>query len=425
MVSVVEFFAVIIPQTIQLQTLFEEIDKDVDIQELKAKLLSSEPVKKGFILKDDRVWYKNRLLIPQSSSMIPLILHEFHDAFMGGHSGVLKTLKRIQGLLQPLPIPDKIWKDISLDFVEELPSSNGINVILVVVDRLSKYSHFIGLKHPFTATKVASKFISEIVRLHGFLRPGLDILETTPFHVVYGREPPTLLFFEEGSTANFELEKALRERDTMLTQIKEQLTRAQDMMKSYADKHRRDVSFEMGDMVYLKLQPYRQHSVTRRLCQKLAARFYGPFEVIEKIGKAAYRLKLPASSKIHPVFHVSQLKAAIGSQNTVTALPETFTDAGEFVLEPDAVLETRFDKHGGLELLITWKDLPQHEATWFSVREFERSYPTFALEDTLHLKGAGIDRFHGRVYERQRKKNLANVDGENGKGEEKKVKVSS
>ena len=119
---------------------------------------------------------------------------------MGGHSGVLKTLKRalaslywlgmkrqIQSyaadcsvspqnkystlspseLLKPLPIPQEVWEDLSLDFIEGLPKSEGWDTILVVVDHLSKYAHFIPLKHSFTAVTVTTFFVQVVVRLHG------------------------------------------------------------------------------------------------------------------------------------------------------------------------------------------------------------------------------------------------------------------
>lgn len=71
------------------------------------------------------------------------------------------------GFLQPLPITDKVWEDISMNFVEELPLLERFESILVVVDRLSKYTHFVGLKYPFSAPSITAISMKEVVKLHG------------------------------------------------------------------------------------------------------------------------------------------------------------------------------------------------------------------------------------------------------------------
>lgn len=137
-------------------------------------------------------------------------------------------------------------------------------------------------------------------------------IKMTPFKAVYGREPPALLRYESGSTTNADLEKRLTDKDATLTLLKEHLERAQQAMKASADKHRRAVCFEVGDLVYLKMRPYRLRSLARKLNKKLSTRFYGPYPVEARVGPVAYRLHLPPEARIHPTFHVSQLKAAVG-----------------------------------------------------------------------------------------------------------------
>lgn len=108
-------------------------------------------------------------------------------------------------------------------------------------------------------------------------------IQMTPFQALYGREPPTLVRFENGSTTNADLENRLVEKDAMMTIIQQHLLRPHQVMKQQADEHRRNVDFQVRDLVFLKLRPYRQHSLARKSNEKLAARFYGPFAVEERV----------------------------------------------------------------------------------------------------------------------------------------------
>jgi hypothetical protein len=148
----------------------------------------------GVIRCHGKVWVGGNVLAQQH------ILQALHDSGVGGHSGTLAAYQRVKklfswpklkqavhdfvqrcdvcqrakvehtklpGLLQPLPVPSEAWHMISLNFIEGLPKSSGHDVILVVVDKLTKYGHFIPLKHPYTALSVAQAFVNNIYRLHG------------------------------------------------------------------------------------------------------------------------------------------------------------------------------------------------------------------------------------------------------------------
>jgi len=179
--------------------LFADLRRELStIQDAIAKRQEIERGEAGsaWSLVDGFIIHSGHIFVLESSSLWPQILATAHGA---GHEGVQKTLHRLRasfynphinklvrdfvlscsmcqhnksehlhpaGLLQPLPVPSAIWQD-AMDFVEGFPKVGGKSVVLTVVDRLSKYAHFIALGHPYSATSVARAFFDQVVRLHG------------------------------------------------------------------------------------------------------------------------------------------------------------------------------------------------------------------------------------------------------------------
>lgn len=360
------------------------------------------------------------------------------------------------GLLHPLPIPMQTWRDISMDFVEGLPLSEGKSTIFVVVDRLSKYSHFIPIAHPYSATTVARNFFDNVFKLYrmpssvvcdrdlvftsAFWKELFQLQGTqfnfsssyhpqtdgqtevvnctlemylhcftsnrpkawvrwltwaeycyntsyhstnkrTPYEVVYGQMPPNLLDYVPGTTKLDAMEKELKDRDQALGELKDQLKEAQARMKQQYDSRHSAKEFQVGDQLYLRLQPYRQASVSLRRNLKLSPRYYGPYKIIQRIGPVAYKLLLPEGSKIHPVFHVSLLKKQIGGHVQVQPVLPTVQGDKELLLPTPQVIMERRVKHRHVEVLVHGEGLSPIEATWEDLENFKAKYPEFTLED--------------------------------------------
>jgi len=172
---------------------------DTTIQDIIARLEGGEILPK-YSLVQGALYRHGKLVVGKGGELHAKIISLFHDSAYGGHSGVAVTTKRVKdlfwwkgmardirnyirvcavcqrckadlsapgGLLQPLPIPGTIWTDVSMDFIEGLPKSQGKDTIFVVVDRLSKYAHFMPLSHPFTAVTVAQLYFDHVFKLHG------------------------------------------------------------------------------------------------------------------------------------------------------------------------------------------------------------------------------------------------------------------
>jgi len=462
----------------------------------------------GWTEVDGLLLFQGKAFVPDASDLWPQLLEDAHGM---GHEGIQKTLHRLRasfynshmarlvrefvkscivcqrnksqhlhpaGLLQPLPVPHGVWSDIAMDFVEGFPKVGGKSVILTIVDRLSKYAHFIALSHPYSANSVARAFFENIVRLHGFpcsivtdrdpvftsnfwselfrlagvklhmssaFHPQTDgqsevtnrtivmylrclagdrprswlqwlpwaeycfntsyqtSLKATPFQVIYGREPPTLLTYQPGSARVAAVDRQLRDRDEFLAEIQDRLLLAQDVMKNTYDQAHRDLQFAVDDWVWLRLHHRSAVGITTAHPSKLAPRFYGPFQVVARVGAVSYRLRLPANAKIHNVFHVGLLKKFNGTPPTAE-VPLPPIVRGRVVPTPDKVVRARLN-HGIWELLVQWTGCNAADATWEKLPSFVADYPEFQLEDALFLGEGGnvTDAFVGQVYRRRRK----------------------
>ena len=159
-------------------------------------------------------------------------------------------------------------------------------------------------------------------------------------------------------------------------------------MKHQVDKKRSERSIVVGDQVFIKLQPYVQSSVACRACHKLSFNFFGPFAITEHIGQVAYRVALPETSTIHPVFHVSLLRKALKATDQV--IPVLPTDTNQYVI-PVQVLDKRRKTTANMVIdqgFIRWSSgtLPD---SWENLDDLQTHFPCAAAWGQAATESSG------------------------------------
>ncbi|GJR00711.1 putative reverse transcriptase domain-containing protein [Tanacetum coccineum] len=277
--------------------------------------------------------------------------------------------QRPSGLLVQPDIPEWKWEKITMDFITKLPkTAAGYDSIWVIVDRLTKSAHFLPMKETDSTEKLTRLYMKEIVARHGIpvsiisdrdshftsrvwqslhkaLGTQLDLstehlplvefsynnsyhtsIKAAPFEALYGRKCRSPVCWAEVGEAQLTGPEIIHETTEKIFKIRDRMQAARDRQKSYADKRRRPLEFEVGDKVMLKVAPWK--GVMRFGKRgKLNPRYIGPFRIIERIGPVAYRLELPQElSRVHNVFHICNLKKCLSDDTLVIPLEEIQLD---------------------------------------------------------------------------------------------------
>ena len=452
------------------------------LQKLKAGERTSTQVALAYCNeRDGLLEYKNKVWVPKTIQV--QLITEIHAKPATGHPGIGKTLQLLQrqyywpcmektvkqyilnchicrrtkpardtynGLLQPLPIPQQPWKDISMDFVTGLPVSEGNNAILVVACRLSKQRHYIpcyASEEGTTAEATAQLLLRHVWKHHGlpstivsdrgpqfiaqvwkdicaklqiqtklstafhpetdgqterlnaemerYLRAYIDYLQSdwtvylcmaefaanalpssatqvSPFFANQGFEPR--MSFDLARTNEASENKEPKDIAQHMKQIwellQDQLAVSQARMEESANRHRKPPPrYQVGDKVWLSTRNIQ----TQRPSRKLDYKQVGPFKILERIGATSYKLELPSSMKIHPVFHSHLLRldpdnALEGQHKEPT--PPIIVD-GEEEWEVEQIMDSKL-RYRKLYYKVKWKDHPT-DNEWYPASNFEHA----------------------------------------------------
>nr|GEU61708.1 hypothetical protein [Tanacetum cinerariifolium] len=317
------------------------------MQREKTKAIKEENVKAenlGRLLKlifkfsfDGIRYFKGRLWLSLFGGIRDMIMHESHKSKYSIYPGSNKMYQDLKKLYwwPNMKVDIATFEKITMDFVSGLPRTpSGYDSIWVIVDRLTKSARFLPIKKTDSIEKLAQLYLKEIVCRHGVhmsIISNRDSLFTSRFWETLQKSLGTQLklstaYHPETDGQN---ERTIQTLEDMLSH-----------QKSYADVRHKPIEFEVGDMVMLKVSPWKgvirfgKHG-------KLSPRYIGPFKVIKMISLVAYKLELPKKLRgIHNTFHVSNLKKCLADENLVIPLKEVqVDDKVHFIKEPMEIMD--------------------------------------------------------------------------------------
>ncbi|GJW98696.1 putative reverse transcriptase domain-containing protein [Tanacetum coccineum] len=290
------------------------------------------------------------------------------------------------GLLQQPEILEWKWEKITMDFISGLPRTpSGYDSIWVIVDRLTKFAHFLPMKKTDSIEKLAQLYLKEIISgidtYHWSNSPTITVIMRA------SRLRHLKLYMGESVDRQFAGVKLEIGQPSpngpktteMNCSNQNRFATPECRQKSLSGCERKPMEFQVGDMVMLKVSPWKgvirfgKHG-------KLSPRYIGPFKIIERIGPVAYKLELPDKLHgIHSTFHVSNLKKCMADENLVIPLEEIqLDDKLHFIEEPVEIMdrEVKQLKQSRIPIVkVRWNSRRGPEYTWEREDFFKRNYP--------------------------------------------------
>nr|GEW26578.1 putative reverse transcriptase domain-containing protein [Tanacetum cinerariifolium] len=357
----------------------------------------------------------------QCGNLRELIMHESHKSKYSVHPGSDKMYQDLKKLYW--------WPNMKVEIATYVIAKdiNYQDTIWVIVDRLTKSAHFVPMNETDSMEMLTRQYLKEVISRHGvpvliisdrdskftsqFCKSlnkalGTQLDMSTPYHpqtdgqsekniqtledmmcvcvmdigkALYGQKCRSSICWAEIGDAQLIGPEIVHEINEKIIQIKKRIQATQDRQKSYANRRRKPLEFEVGDKVMLKVSP-RKGVICFDKRGKLNPHYIGPFKILDKVGTLTYRLELPEQlSRVHGTFHVSNLKKCFIDEPLTILLDEIqIDDKLNFIEEPVEIMdrEVKRLKQSRIPIVkVRWNSRRGLEFTWECEDQMKKKYP--------------------------------------------------